>query len=179
MSCLFDAVWFSAPIWPKFTVFCVLHPWSAAQLEPRQPLTPGHFILSSHHSHHFLGGLWTVQVRASQAVWITTWQWSTPPCLKHRAWGAFCTRHFIKEVALRGKMFYSCFYKIQFKRQFIFRGSLQIDEQHLQLTLVACKTLMHSAASFLSSGFVCSLWQQRHCSGAGAANGAGTNVLVH
>lgn len=60
----------------------------------------------------------------------------TQPGLKHAASGPFCTmRHFIKEMALQSKMFYGCFYKIQFKLQFIFHGSLQIDGRHFEPTL--------------------------------------------
>lgn len=52
----------------------------------------------------------------------------TQPGPKQAASGPFCTmRHLIKEMASQGKMFYGCFYKIQFKLQFIFCGSLQID----------------------------------------------------
>ncbi|EOB06850.1 hypothetical protein Anapl_06407 [Anas platyrhynchos] len=52
----------------------------------------------------------------------------TQPGPKQAASGPFCTmRHLIKEMASQGKMFYGCFYKIRFKLQFIFCGSLQID----------------------------------------------------
>lgn len=59
----------------------------------------------------------------------------TQPGPKQAALGPFCTmRHLIKEMASQSKMFYGCFYKIQFKLQFIFCGSLQIDGRHFELT---------------------------------------------
>lgn len=66
------------------------------------------------------------------------------------------TRHFITEMALCAKMFYGCFYKIQFKLQFILSSSLQIDDRHFQLTLGPCETLVHFAASSLSQSVCCS-----------------------